>query len=131
MSTDPIHVERRVAHRFDCHVPVAIRDVNCGTEMTGCTDNLSMRGAYFYTESPLSEGTLIEMTLTLPSEITLSEEMRVRCLARVLRTTPEDVKKKAGTAVHFESYEYLTPSANVTATAAFDRLSPLHEHVTP
>jgi PilZ domain len=131
MSTDPVQVERRVAYRFGCHVAIAIRDLDAGTELAGCTENVSMRGAYFYTESPLSEGTVIEVTLTLPSEITLSEEMRVRCRARVLRTTPADAKKKPGTAVHFESFEYLTPSANVTSSTAFERLSPLHEHVTP
>jgi hypothetical protein len=87
-----------------------------------------MRGAYIFTETQLSTGTMVEMTFTLPSEITLSEEMRVRCQARVLRATPADEKSKPGAAVHFESYEYLTASENVTTTTAFDRLSPLHEH---
>jgi hypothetical protein len=34
---------------------------------------------------PLSEGAEIELTLKMPSEITLGESMRVRCRGRVLR----------------------------------------------
>lgn len=128
METDQIQVERRAGYRFSCHVPVAIRLPNAASELAGCTENLSMRGAYIFTETPLSTGATVEMTLTLPSEITLGEEMRVRCQACVLRATPANEKSKPGAAVHFESYEYLAAAESVTTTAAFDRLFPLHEH---
>jgi hypothetical protein len=128
MSTDQVQLERRVGQRFEYHLPVAIRVVDQGVDVTGCTENLSARGAYLYTESPVPEGTALELTLTMPSEITLGEQMRVRCKGRVLRAAQPDGKSKPGIAVHFESYEYLTAQAELTTSASFDRLSPLHEH---
>jgi hypothetical protein len=125
MSTDQL--ERRVGQRFGYQVPVAIHAVSQGINVAGCTENLSARGAYLYTEALLPEGTAVELTLTMPSEITLGEQMRVRCKGKVLRAMPPDGKSKAGIAVHFESYEYLDARPEV-ATATFDRLSPLHEH---
>ena len=125
MSTDQL--ERRVGQRFGYQLPVAIHAVNQAIDVAGCTENLSARGAFLYTEAPLSEGTAVELTLTMPSEITLGEQMRVRCRGKVLRATPPDGKSKAGIAVHFESYEYLDARPDL-ATNAFDRLSPLHEH---
>ena len=131
MGTDQIQVERRVGQRFEYHLPVVIRVVGQGLDIAGCTENLSARGAYLYVESPLTEGAPIELTLTMPSEITLGEKMRVRCKGRVLRVTQQpDGKTKSAIAVHFESYEYLAAHEALTTSASFDRLSPLHEHAT-
>ena len=129
MSLDQVQLERRVGQRFEYQLPVAIRMVEKALDIHGCTENLSARGAYLYTESPLTEGTAVELTLTMPSEITLGERMRVRCKGRVLRVAQADGKSKSGAAVHFESYEYLAAQEELTTSACFDRLSPLHEHV--
>ena len=42
----------------------------------------------------------------MPAEITLTENMRVRCRGRVTRVLPVD--SKFGVAVHLEGYEYLS-----------------------
>jgi len=130
MGTDQVQVERRVGQRFEYHLPVVIRVVGQGLDVAGCTENLSARGAYLYVESRLTEGAPVELTLTMPSEITLGEKMRVRCKGRVLRVTQPDGKTKSAIAVHFESYEYLATPEALTTSASFDRLSPLHEHAT-
>jgi hypothetical protein len=50
---------------------------------------------------------MIEMTLVLPSEVTLTEEMSVRCSARVLRLEFHQERAKPAAAVKIERYEYL------------------------
>jgi len=49
----------------------------------------------------------VELTLMMPSEITLGESMRVRCLGQVKRVQALDIAGKNSVAVHFAGYEYL------------------------
>ena len=85
MTTPPVGVERRIGQRFAFNLPLSLRDVSTAAEGLGFTQDLSSRGAFFFTDMALSEGTEIELTLRMPSEITLGENMRVRCRGRVLR----------------------------------------------
>ena len=51
----------------------------------------------------------------MPSEITLGENMRVRCRGQVKRVKPLDIAGKNSVAVHFAGYEYLaTPDDTKT-----------------
>ena len=85
MTTAQVGVERRVGQRFAFNLPVSLRDVASAAEGLGFTQDLSSRGVFFFTDMALSEGAEIELTLKMPSEITLGESMRVRCRGRVLR----------------------------------------------
>jgi hypothetical protein len=85
MMTSPVGVERRIGQRFPFNLPVSLRDVATSAEGLGFTQDVSSRGVFFFTVMPLSEGAEIELTLKMPSEITLGESMRVRCRGRVLR----------------------------------------------
>jgi hypothetical protein len=116
MSTEQVRVERRAAQRFDVNVPVAVKLAGGTDEGHGFTQDLSARGALFYTDFPLNEGDAIELSLVMPSEITLAENMRVRCFGRVTRVRPLAAVTKAAVAVHLERYEYL-PETDVMAVA--------------
>src|ERR1700692_450794 len=85
IASSPVGVERRVGQRFPYNLPVALRDVSSAAEGLGFTQDLSSRGAFLFTVMALGEGAEIELTLRMPSEITLGENMRVRCRGRVLR----------------------------------------------
>jgi hypothetical protein len=124
MSTIPVH-ERRAAQRFDFHLPVSIRLPGSDRRGAGFTQDLSARGALICTDFPLSEGDAVELTLVMPSEITLAENMRIRCRATVLRAAQS---AKSGVAVFLEGYEFLPAEAVMDASGAFDRISALHEH---
>lgn len=133
MTTPSVQVERRVGQRFPYLLPVSIRQQSASLEGMGITQDLSSRGVFFLTEVPLTEGAEVELTLQMPSEITLGESMPVRCRGRVLRIVPpllstveprNATATKIGVAVRLENYEYLANAAQ--SSSAFERVAPLH-----
>ncbi len=123
--TTPDHLERRCGQRFNIHVPVSVRLSGAQHESCGFTQDLSAQGTFFFTDFPLAVGEVIQVTLLMPSEITLGESMRVRCQGTVLRVVQPAVGTKLGVAVHFTGYEYLTDSAREVSDS-FSRISSLH-----
>jgi hypothetical protein len=139
MSTLPNRVERRIGQRFPYLLPVSFRESSNGVEGLGFTQDVSSRGVLFLTDARLREGSEIELTLNMPSQITLGEDMHVRCRGRILRilrppsaaeppqgTAPET---KIGVAVIFDRYEYLP--VLVEPESNFARVVSLHPHREP
>ena len=140
MTISSVGVERRIGQRFAFNLPVSLRDVATAAEGLGFTQDLSSRGAFLFTDMALSEGTEIELTLEMPSEITLGENMRVRCRGRVLRivkakditwrlpataeSTSQQTETKIGVAVCLNGYEYLPEIEHPSPD--FRRISALH-----
>ncbi len=136
MTTSPVRVERRVGQRFPYLLPVSVRQSATSLEGMGFTQDLSSRGAFFFTDMPLQAGMEIELTLRMPSEITLGESMPVRCRGRILRvmgpasTSAQGqpgstaAETKIGVAVRLEGYEYLSVPAD--SSSMFERVSSLH-----
>jgi hypothetical protein len=133
MTAPPVGIERRVGQRFPYLLPLSLRQPGTSVEGVGFTQDLSSRGVFFFTNAPLTEGSEIELTLRMPSEITLGESMPVRCRGHILRvvrpSSPSDslpAEAKIGVAVRLECYEYLPESSESSAT--FPRVSTLHSH---
>ena len=133
MTTSPVGIERRVGQRFPYLLPLSLRQTGTSVEGLGFTQDLSSRGVFFFTDAPLTEGAEIELTLRMPSEITLGESMPVRCRGRILRVVrpaansdSSPAEPKIGVAVRLEGYEYLPESSE--SSAAFPRVSSLHPH---
>jgi hypothetical protein len=147
MTTPPVGVERRIGQRFAFNLPVSLREVSTAAEGLGFTQDLSSRGVFLFTDMALREGAEVELTLKMPSEITLGESMRVRCRGRVLRVTkPADGGKpavpvgtkstetrlaetrlaetKIGVAVCLKGYEYLPEMEDNSSD--FRRIAALH-----
>ena len=101
---------------------MGVRLTGTDREGYGFTQDLSARGAFLYTDFEVTEGAAVELTLVMPSEITLTENMRVRCRGKATRVVP--VKRKFGVAVQLEGYEFL-PAAETVAqvSASFPRVS--------
>ena len=129
MSTLQGHLERRAAQRFGFSLPLSVRSGVPQSEGQGVTQNLSARGAFFCTDFSLSEGDAVELTLVMPSEITLADNMRVRCRGKVLRVVAPLSGTTLQVAVHLQGYEFL-PQAEAATDASRDyhRISGLHEH---
>ena len=112
MSTDPTRLERRGAQRFEVHQSSSLTVNFEGRTVPGFIQNLSGRGIFFYAETTLPEGAVVELTFTMPSEITLAENMPVRCRGRVVRASASPAGRfqtgqRNGIAVRLDSYEYL------------------------
>ena len=131
MSTDQVQIERRAAQRFDFHRSVSVRLAGRDRDGCGFTQNLCTRGALFHTDLPLCEADAIELTLVMPSEITLAENMRVRCRGRVLRVLSSAVGGRSVVAVHLDGYEFLPETDDRFSECAqdFKRVGALHEHL--
>jgi len=128
MTTPPVRVERRAGQRFSYLLPLSLRQPAASVEGVGFTQDLSSRGVFFFTDTPLQEGAEIEITLRMPSEITLGESMPVRCRGHILRVVKpaqhaSGAESKIGVAVRLEGYEYLPESAD---SSSFSRVSSLH-----
>lgn len=126
MNTTPDRLERRCGQRFEVQVPISVRLSGSKHESCGFTQDLSSRGSFFYTDFPLAPGETVEVTLLMPSEITLGESMMVRCHGTVLRVVQPSLGTRLGVAVHFSSYEYLTERVAVESSDSFERISSLH-----
>ena len=133
MSTPQVQVERRVGQRFSYLLPVSLRQPAASVEGVGFTQDVSSRGVFLLTDAPLVEGSEVELTLRMPSEITLGDSMPVRCKGHILRVVrpvvaaAENGRKtetKIGVAVRLECYEYLPEAPNSTVT--FARIATLH-----
>jgi hypothetical protein len=144
MTTPPVRVERRVGQRFSYHLPVSLRECSSNIQGAAFTQDLSSRGVYLFTDAALTEGSEIELTLRMPSEITLGENMRVRCKGRVLRIVKpstglsqngagrESSAPRLGVAIRFDSYEYLPDGTDSSArTTRAASLQPREEDTSP
>jgi PilZ domain len=106
---DQTQAERRGEQRFPLRLPVIVKTIHGNiTEESAVTRDVSARGAFFYLDNKLTEGTPVELVLTLPAEITLADSIRVRCKGRVVRVVEVADSNKTGIAAAIEQYDFTT-----------------------
>jgi hypothetical protein len=106
-TAGPTRIERRCGLRFtQFQVPVLLQAAD-GTTGAGFTLDLSSRGALLWTDFPMQVGQVLDMSLVMPSEITLGEDMSVRCRTQVLRLEPDHARGKPAVAVKIEHYDFV------------------------
>src|SRR5580700_483721 len=104
--TQPGSEERRMMRRFDMRLPAIVR-LDQENEFRTDTQNVSARGVFFYLDKSVPAGTRCEVTLTFPPHITLTDAVRVRFTARVIRVESPLPSMRIGTAAMIEDYEFL------------------------
>jgi hypothetical protein len=102
----PNSQERRVMRRFDMRLPAIVSLEGSGDLHTE-TQNVSARGVFFYLDHPVSAGTKLQVTLTFPPHVTLTDAVRVRFSARVIRVEHPRPSAPIGVAAMIEDYEFL------------------------
>jgi len=112
--------ERRAAQRFAMNVPVAVEcPEDSFPQETALSHDVSAKGIFFLMQARPREGSSIEFTVTLPSEVTLTDPMRVKCRGHVIRVVDEENTSRCGVGATIEGYH------------SFIRLSRLDTNVVP
>ena len=100
--------ERRLARRYDLTLPVSIRfsAEKLVLRHEGKTRDISTKGLYFVIERDLQAGSPLDLTLTLPAEITHGSNVFVRAQGKVVRVERrlEDGEQRMGVAAVIERY---------------------------
>jgi hypothetical protein len=104
-----VMTERRIARRYDLTLPISIR-IPAEQELeaqAGKTRDISTRGLYFIVDLKLETGSELDITLTLPGELTKGSDVLVRALGKVLRveTHSEEGQEMSGVAAIIERYD--------------------------
>jgi c-di-GMP-binding flagellar brake protein YcgR len=102
--------ERRTARRYDLSLPVIIRmPMDTESARNGKTRDISTRGVYFTIDQDLNDGAELDITLTLPSEVTRGSEVFIRAMGKVVRIEkrPENGSSRVGVAAIIERYEII------------------------
>jgi hypothetical protein len=99
--------EKRSTRRFSLDLPISVKFLDNGRrELAGRTRDVSSRGVFMYLDSEISEGAPIEFVMTLPTEITLADPIRVRCIGKILRVA--GAEQEQGVAVAIEKYDFVS-----------------------
>ncbi len=97
--------------RFDMRLPAIVR-LEGASEFHTETQNVSARGVFFFLDQAVSTGTRLEVTLTFPPHVTLTDAVRVRFAARVIRVENPLHAARIGVAAMIENYEFLRSSGS-------------------
>ena len=103
--------------RFDMRLPAIVK-FEGSTELFTETQNVSARGVFFYVDQNVSSGTKLEVTLTFPPHVTLTDAVRVRFSARVIRVDEPLPSARIGVAAMIEDYEFLRSGGSPDFLAA-------------
>ena len=103
--------ERRTARRYDLSLPLIIRVPveDAPGNKSGKTRDISTRGVYFTIDEQVEAGSELDITLTLPPEITQGTEVFVRAQGRVVRVEKRSVEgaPRLGVAAVIERYDII------------------------
>jgi len=103
--------ERRTTRRYDLSLPVIIRipAERKDDSQEGKTRDISTRGLCFVIDQDLEAGSELDITLTLPSEMTHGTEVFVRATGKVVRVErrSEDGTLRMGVAAVIERYDII------------------------
>ena len=103
--------ERRIARRYDLSLPVIIRvpAERAPEAQKGKTRDVSTRGVYFVLDQDMEAGSELDITLTLPAEVTHGSEVFVRAQGKVVRVEKrnEDGSSRMGVAAVIERYDII------------------------
>jgi hypothetical protein len=112
--------ERRTMRRFDMRLPATVR-MDDAAEFHTETQNVSARGVFFYLDRAMPSGTRLEITLTFPPHITLTDAVKVRFAARVIRVESPLPSLRIGTAAMIEEYEFLRSNGSADLLSALQK----------
>jgi c-di-GMP-binding flagellar brake protein YcgR len=110
--------ERRAARRYDLTLPISVRFAAEKTlaRQEGRTRDISTRGLYFVIDQDLDAGSELDITLTLPAEITHGADVYVRAQGKVVRVERrlEEGEPRMGVAAVIDRYDIIRSQSGRT-----------------
>src|ERR1700689_4048376 len=119
-GAEPNSQDRRTMRRFDMRLPAVVR-LEGASEFHTETQNVSARGVFLYLDRAIAAGTRLEVTLTFPPHITLTDAVRVRFNARVLRVEQPLPSSRIGIAALIEDYQFLRSNGSPDPLSALQK----------
>ena len=103
----PDGADRREARRFNMTLPIRLLLQNSQPqELAGQTRDVSYRGLYFLAEANFKIGSAIDFVITLPQQVTRSNDVNIRCHGEVVRIESTQ-NGRTGVAAKIDRYEFL------------------------
>lgn len=81
-----------------------------GREFSAQTRDVSYRGLYFHADAKFEIGSEIEFVITLPEQVTQSNDVNIRCQGQIVRVEATE-NGRVGIAAKIERYEFLPAAA--------------------
>jgi c-di-GMP-binding flagellar brake protein YcgR len=110
-STMSLMTERRTTRRYDLTLPISIRAAaeRVIDRQFGRTRDISTRGLFFVIDQDMEAGSELDITLTLPAEITNGTDVFVRAQGKVVRVERriEEGEPRMGVAAIIERYDII------------------------
>ena len=98
--------DRRTSPRHFLHVPLRVRLWKSALpEQKSVSQNLSVSGALFAVQLPVEIGSVLEVRLAMPEEITGEPMAEWRCSGHVVRVDPGGSTERQRVALQFDCYE--------------------------
>jgi hypothetical protein len=99
-------VDKRIHRRYSLKIPLTSKSLTTNGGLQ--TSNVSARGVFFISSTNPEEGAPLEFSLTLSPEITLTDNIVIRCKGRVVRVSQSPGSDKVGIAAVIEKYDFET-----------------------
>lgn len=100
--------EKRAIRRFTLQLPVTVT-ARSGEPLkkNAETRDVSSHGICFYCDTALEKQSTIEFTVTLPTDVTMTEPISVRCRGTVVRVDGDGSDGKYAIAAAIDTYEFV------------------------
>ncbi len=113
--------EKRAIRRFPLQLPVTVNTTSGGqVEAMAESRDVSSHGICFYCDRALERNSAIEFTVTLPTEVTMTEPISVRCSGTVVRVENNEGGSKFAVAAAINSYEFVAKDEKQNVIPAKD-----------
>lgn len=97
--------DKRAIRRFALQLPVTL--TTAGEPASAETRDVSSHGICFYSDAAMERESVIEFTVTLPTEVTMTEPISVRCRGKVVRVENAEPGGRFAIAAAIDSYEFV------------------------
>jgi hypothetical protein len=99
--------EKRIHRRYSLKIPLSSKSL-APSNGDMQTSNVSARGVFFMSSTRPDEGAPLEFALNLSPDITLTDNIVIRCKGKVVRVSQTPGSDKVGIAAVIEKYDFET-----------------------